>query len=281
MQSMEMMGLADWSCPVCGAALKQEAHVFRCEHGHSYDIAKKGYVNLLASNQSHNKRHGDDRTMVSARTAFLDAGYYAPLCEAVAAASTERTPDSPTILDVGCGEGYYSAAVYATLRAAGKSPDVRGIDISREALIAAHRRLPALNLAVASLARLPMADASCDLVMNIFAPVDAAEFRRVLRRGGTLLRVVPLERHLWELKCAVYDVPYENKAPDTALPGFALRERRDIVSRITLPTQAEIQALFMMTPYYYKTSRADQEKLLRLRTLETETAFGLLLYERI
>ena len=252
---MEMTGLANWSCPVCGASLEAEAHTFRCQNGHSYDRAKKGYVNLLQSNQSHNKRHGDDRAMVAARTAFLDAGYYAPLCKSISEASVACCGDQPTVLDVGCGEGYYTAAVYDALIAAGKTPDVRGVDISREALIAAHRRLGALSLAVASLAHLPMAELSCDLLLNVFAPLDAAEFRRVLRPGGKLLRAVPLER--------------------------LLTERRDIVSRITLPTQEDIQALFMMTPYYYKTSRADQEKLNRLESLETETAFGLLVYERI
>ena len=271
--------MVTWSCPVCGAALSEQERVFRCEHGHSYDKAKKGYVNLLLSNQSASKRHGDDRAMVAARTAFLDAGYYAPLCEAVA--ETAAASRAETVLDVGCGEGYYTAAVYEALCRQGTTPDVRGVDISREALAAAHRRLPALSLAVASLAHLPLADERCDLLLNIFAPVDAAEFHRVLRPEGRLLRVIPLERHLWELKCAVYDAPYENKTPDTALPGFRLAERRDIVSEITLPAQADIQALFMMTPYYYKTSRTDQEKLSRLDTLTTQTAFGLLLYERI
>ena len=275
------MELTKWSCPVCGGLLCADAQTLRCENGHCYDVAKKGYVNLLLSNRSAQKRHGDDRAMVAARTAFLDSGSYAPLRAAIAETAVGRCPAAPTVLDVGCGEGYYTAAVHDALCAAGKTPEVYGVDISREALIAAHRRLPALSLAVATLSRLPMADGRCDLMMNVFAPADAQEFHRVLRPGGTLLRVVPLERHLWELKCAVYDVPYENKPPETELEGFRLAERRDIVSRITLRDAAEIEALFRMTPYYYKTSRADQEKLARLQTLETETAFGLLVYEKI
>ena len=275
------MSLTNWSCPVCGGTLCADAQSLRCENGHCYDRAKKGYVNLLRSNRSHDKRHGDDRAMVAARTAFLEKGYYAPLRAVIAETAVSRCPAAPTVLDVGCGEGYYTAAVHDALCAAGKTPDVYGVDISREALIAAHRRLPALSLAVATLSRLPMADGRCDLMMNVFAPADAREFHRVLRPGGTLLRVVPLERHLWELKCAVYDVPYENKPPETELEGFRLAERRDIVSRIALPDAADIEALFRMTPYYYKTSRADQEKLARLQTLETETAFGLLVYEKI
>jgi 23S rRNA (guanine745-N1)-methyltransferase len=157
---------------------------------------------------------------------------------------------------------------------------VRGIDISREALIAAHRRLPALNLAVASLARLPMADASCDLVMNIFAPVDAAEFRRVLRRGGTLLRVVPLERHLWELKEAVYDVPYENEIDTLVLDGFDLLEKREITFPLALGKQEYIDTLFKMTPYYYKTSREGQARLRALDSLQTHAEFLLAVYQK-
>ena len=273
--------MACWSCPVCGDALTPEGQSLKCRNGHSFDLAKKGYVNLLRSNQSHSKRHGDDRAMVAARTAFLDAGFYAPLQDAITEKVVSACAENPVVLDVGCGEGYYTAAVRKALCAAGKQPDVRGVDISREALIAAHRRDGALSLAVASLARLPMGEESCDGLMNIFAPVDAGEFRRVLRPGGWLLRAVPLERHLWSLKCAVYDVPYANNAPDTALEGFRLTARRDVCGEITLSSQETIQALFMMTPYYYKTSRADQEKLTRLNSLRTEIAFGLLLYERM
>ena len=133
---------------------------------------------------------------------------------------------------------------------------------------------------MASVNRLPVADASCDLLLNLFAPHDAAEFARVLRPGGVLLRAIPLEHHLWELKQAVYDVPYENKLADPALPGFTLGRRQTLRTRITLRSPEAVQNLFLMTPYYYKTSARDQEKLRSLDHLETEIAFGLLEYRK-
>ena len=184
--------MPELTCPVCGGVLHREEHSLRCGAGHCYDIARQGYVNLLRSNQSKSKRHGDDKRMVAARTAFLDAGYYAPLRDAVAAAAAEFTAGDADVLDAGCGEGYYTAQVLHTLQQQGRTPSVCGVDISRDALICAHRRAPELTLAVASIAHLPVADASCDLLLNVFAPHDADEFARVLRPQGVLLRVIPL-----------------------------------------------------------------------------------------
>ena len=275
--------MPELTCPVCGGVLHREERSLRCGAGHCYDIARQGYVNLLRSNQSKSKRHGDDKRMVAARTAFLDAGYYAPLRDAVAAAAAaaaEFTAGDADVVDAGCGEGYYTAQVLHTLQQQGRTPSVCGVDISRDALICAHRRAPELTLAVASIAHLPVADASCDLLLNVFAPHDAGEFARVLRPRGVLLRVIPLERHLWGLKCAVYDRPYENEVPDPALPGFALAARRELRGTVTLRSQAEIEALFCMTPYYYKTGARDQAKLRALDTLTTETEFALLIYNK-
>ena len=108
--------MPELTCPVCGGVLHREERSLRCGAGHCYDIARQGYVNLLRSNQSKSKRHGDDKRMVAARTAFLDAGYYAPLRDAVAAAAAEFTAGDADVLDAGCGEGYYTAQVLHTLQ---------------------------------------------------------------------------------------------------------------------------------------------------------------------
>ena len=272
--------MPELTCPVCGGVLHREERSLRCDAGHCYDLARRGYVNLLRTNRSKDKRHGDDQRMVAARTAFLDAGYYAPLRDAIAAAAVEYTSGDTDVLDAGCGEGYYTACVLHALQAQGRSASICGVDISRDALICAHRRAPELALAVASIAHLPVADASCDLLLNVFAPHDAAEFARVLRTNGVLLRVIPLERHLWGLKQAVYDHPYENAVPDPVLPGFTLAEQRTLRGTITLRTNADIEALFCMTPYYYKTGARDQAKLHARDALTTETEFALLIYRK-
>lgn len=265
-----------FSCPVCGLPLHREEKSLKCENNHCFDLARQGYVNLLRSNQSSSKRHGDDNLMVLARQEFLDSGAYACLSDAVNDLLAPRLKKDARVLDVGCGEGYYTARLRAVL---GEDARLCGIDISRQALIAAHRRDPALELAVASSAQLPVGPGSMDAVLNIFAPLSAEETHRVLKPGGLLLRAVPLRSHLMGLKRAVYDTPYENPDPEPEFPPFRLVERVHVQEQLTLTEPRQIRNLFSMTPYYYKTSRADQQKLEALEHLETELAFGLFLYE--
>ena len=272
--------MPELKCPVCGGKLSLEMRSYRCGKGHCYDKAKQNYVNLLMSNKSSSKRHGDDKMMVVSRSQFLDKGYYAPLQAAVTRLLTEKTPKHCTVLDAGCGEGYYTAAVLAALLEAGKAPTVLGIDISKDALIAAGRRSKALKLAVASSFALPASDNSCDAVLDIFAPAAASEFSRVLRADGWLLRVFPLQKHLMQLKAAVYDNPYENDAEQLELDGFVLSQLQELRFDISLQTNEDIKNLFMMTPYYYNTSAADQAKLDDLERLTVSAEFGIALYRK-
>ena len=265
-------------CPVCGCSLEREDRRLFCENGHSYDLARQGYVNLLQSNQPASKRHGDDRRMVQARRAFLDQGYYQPLLDGVLQLAVSRAPRGGLILDAGCGEGWYTAGVAAAVRESGCG--VCGVDISRDAVKAAAGRHCGAELAVASAARLPLADGGCDGVLNLFSPLEAGEYGRVLKPGGWLLRAIPLEKHLWELKAAVYDAPYENDVPDPKLEGFQLTQTLDVTGAFTLSRNEDILSLFEMTPYYYKTGAKDQAKLAALETLTTQLQVRLLLYTK-
>ncbi len=263
-------------CPVCDAALRKEERRYVCEGGHSYDRAKQGYVNLLQSQRSSKRNHGDDREMVTARRQFLDLGYYAPLRDLLTEKVYFYTAKNGIIVDAGCGEGWYTEGVAARLPEA----TVIGFDISKEALKWAGKRVGLDHLAVASCYHMPLAENTADALLNFFSPLAAEEYARVLKPGGYLFRAVPGEHHLWELKSAVYDVPKPNLPEPEELAGLTLLERCPIEREITLKTNEELQALFKMTPYYYRTSPDDKAKLEKYQSLTTRTEFTLLIYKK-
>ena len=267
-------------CPVCGLDLRRDGNRWQCAGGHSFDIARQGYVNLLMSNQSNAKRHGDDRVMVQARQRFLEQGYYNCLRDSICREAVAFTGDTVFLVDVGCGEGWYTAAVRQALEQSGKSCRACGIDISRAALIQAEKRDREICYAVGSVRTIPVQSESADLVLSIFAPVNDSEFYRILKKGGTLIAALPSEDHLFELKAAVYERPYRNPEPQYEPEGFDRIKREEIRDRIHLRSQEDIRNLFMMTPYYYKTGREDQEKLMSYRELETGIGFSVFVFRK-
>jgi len=270
-----------FACPVCHAPLWDMGQMLKCPQGHSFDKNKKGYVNLALSAASGKKRHGDDKTMVISRREFLEKGFYSPLRDEICRQAEPVSKDRVGLLDAGCGEGWYTCALKAALEAEGKLCSAVGVDISKNALMFAGRRDPEISWAVASVASLPVEDGSCDLLVSVFAPNDDAEFRRVLRPGGLLMKVMPRENHLLGLKRAVYDKPYVNPPAVYEPEGFELVELSAPGQMIHLSCGEDIRNLFMMTPYYYKTGREDQAKLDRLESLDTEAEFAIALLRRI
>jgi len=267
-------------CPVCGKALQAEPKRFFCPAGHSFDRAAAGYVNLSRSQTAKAKRHGDDKRMIRARTAFLATGAYRILSDALVEKSAPLLASGDTFLDAGIGEGHYTALLAERLRAEGKSCTLMGIDLSRDALIAASRRDAALLLAVASVYHLPVADGSLSLIWNIFAPTAGEEYARCLKKGGYLLRAFPLEEHLMGLKQLIYDSVYPNRPQEPEFADLELLSTDYLRTTLVLDDPVQIADLFAMTPYYYKTSAADQQKIAALGHLETPLAFGLSLYRK-
>lgn len=271
-----------YCCPVCGAPLRREGGSLKCRERHCFDIAKQGYVNLLTAAGKHARVPGDNKLMVSARRAFLEKGYYALMREELCGRVCALLADcpAPAVLDVGCGEGYYTERLAAALRERGHSPAVCGIDISKTALAAAAKKSCGVAYAVASAFHLPVPDAAFDLVTNLFAPYCGGEFLRVLKPGGLFVMVIPGARHLYELKCAVYDAPYENEVKDFALEGFDFLEQREVAGEILLTSGEDIRNLFCMTPYCYKTSAENAARLDALDRLQTTIQFELLFYRK-
>ncbi len=262
------------TCPVCQRKLGTRPLFIAdekrlvCPAGHSFDIAGGGYVNLLGPSA---KVHGDNKAMVKARSALLDTGIYAPF-RAALADITGELPDGSIIWDSGCGEGYYTAEV------ALRNPhlSVYGSDLSVDALSAAHRRCSTLILSAASSYMLPLQDQSVDAILCLFAPEALDEFRRILKPGGQLILGVPGKRHLFGLKEAVYDTPYENQPREDAPEGFTLLENRKIAYTVTLNSEETIRSLFAMTPYAYRTSHIGKARLESLESLTTELEFHLI-----
>ena len=268
-------------CPTCGKPLLREKRAYRCAAGHSYDIAKEGYTYLLPPNQKHSAAPGDDKGMAAARRDFLSRDYYAPLRQALCREILSRCSETPVLLDAGCGEGYYTEGIRSALLSAGKMPRIAGIDISKFILRYAAKRLPEAEFAVASCYRLPLADDCADVLLDCFSPLAEAEFRRVLKPGGYFLYVVPGAEHLWELKQILYDRPYPNEEKETPYDGFAYEAVIPVESVITLRSQADLHALFQMTPYYWKTPKVGAERLSALETLTTKISFRIHIFRKL
>lgn len=272
--------MSGFICPVCKAALVDCGQLYRCENNHCFDKSKFGYVNLLQSQKSSAKRHGDDRLMIRSRRDFLDRGYYGFLRDELCRVSQKYLGNAELAADVGCGECYYSSRIFEQMRNAGSEISFFGIDISKDALEFAFKRKCGFPTAVASIFSLPFADLSLDAVLNVFAPESDAEFFRVLKKGGFLIKIIPLENHLIELKKAIYDKPYLNEVPPAETEGFGLVEEVKIRRRIELCSNEDILNLFRMTPYYYKTGIDDQKKIDALDTLGVQAEFGIRIYKK-
>ena len=156
-----------------------------------------------------------------------------------------------------------------------------GTDISKFILRTAAKRDRDIAFAVASSYHLPVADQSVDVLLNCFSPLALEEFRRVLRPGGAFIYVVPAADHLWQLKEVLYDHPYPNEEKETPYEGFTYETIVPVDGAITLPCQEDIQNLFRMTPYAWKTPKAGVERLSALDELDTQIGFDIHVYRKL
>lgn len=260
-------------CPVCHEPIfKENDKVYRCCNNHSFDIAKKGYVNFLLVHKTNSKLPGDNKLMVDARSNFLSKGYYESFQTKLKEVINEYNPK--TILDAGCGEGYYTDGIWQEDRA------TIGIDISKTALQKAAPKNRNITYVAASLFDLPIQDKSVDLLYSLFAPYAGEEFHRVLKNDGVMILGIPGENHLIELKSVIYEHPYKNQVKDYDLPGFSFVKSEKIEEKILLQCQEDILNLFQMTPYYYRTRTQDLEKIQALSKFEVTISFELLIYKK-
>jgi 23S rRNA (guanine745-N1)-methyltransferase len=256
------------TCPLCQAPLSTVDNGVACPAGHRFDRARQGYLNLLPVQHKNSRDPGDNAAMVEARRRFLEAGHYAPLARRLAELVAERQP--ARWLDIGCGEGYYTAQIADALPQA----DGYALDISREAIKRASARSrraaaqPApmaaacqspssITWLVASMARVPLADASCEVLTSVFSPLDWQEARRLLKPGGALLRMGPTRDHLLELRGKLYDeVRAYDDEKHLALvpPGMSLLHSETLSFELQLDNAQDRADLLAMTPHGWRAS---------------------------
>ena len=269
-------------CPVCKKQLNFENKTAYCENGHSYDVSKQGYVNLLPPNKRHSQNPGDSKEMVLSRRQFLEGKKYDCFSDKINQLIIELLGNRQniTILDWGCGEGYYDGRLTENLEKLNINYNLYGFDISKNAVRFGAGKYKNLHLAVGSCYDAPLKSNSFDVVLNVFAPMVESEICRCLKNGGYLIYAVPGKNHLMGIKKVLYENTYENTVKHTEYEGFEFVKRYSVNDVIEVEGE-ELKNLFTMTPYYYKSEKNATEKLLKNGKIKTEIEFDFLIYKKI
>lgn len=265
-----------FSCPICQENLTLVETSLKCSNRHSFDLAKFGYVNLAPQiKQSTNY----DKENFQNRQQILEAGFYQAILEGISDLLATK-PSAKTILDIGCGEGFYSRK----LQEVHSDKTFYSFDISKDSVQIAAKSEPnwAVNWFVGDLARLPIKDASMDILLDIFSPANYGEFRRVLSQNGILIKVVPTENHLKEIRQMVQDQltkkDYSNQVIKEHFQEYFSIQSSQIASLTKSITAEQRQALLSMTPllFHVDQSKIDWSQLTKI-TIEAEILVGKVL----
>lgn len=260
-----------YSCPLCHAPLTRSGNSHLCPQRHQFDQAKEGYVNLLPVQHKRSREPGDSAEMMQARRAFLDAGHYQPLRDAVSEKLRAIEPEN--LLDIGCGEGYYTHAFAA------KAGQTWGLDVSKTAVRYGAKRYPQVNFCVASSQRLPFDDNSMDVVVRIYAPCNPLELKRVVKPGGWVITVTPGPRHLMEMKGLIYSEIQLHAPHSEVIEGFSLVSHDALAYPMQL-TGEEATTLLQMTPFAWRAKPEVWEALKRETQFNCQTDFAIHAWQR-
>lgn len=265
-------------CPICSdktqtyELLVKENNTLRCSQNHCFDFAKEGYVNLLLVQNKKSKQPGDSPEMIQARREFLNAGHYECLAQALHKTLESQLNKDTVVLDLGCGEGYYTRYIQNR-----KPFTLYGIDISKTAIRYAAKQNNIASYAVANAFNLPFANNSVDIVLQIYAYGKPEEIKRVLKPNGRYIIVSPATNHLLELKERIYDKVQTHKASEIP-KDFEVIEIQKISETIIPDTKARTN-LLKMTPFYWATTEYKKNNLLSAEPFEITLDFTISHYK--
>ena len=244
-------------CPICGNKLLVVANSYVCKQNQCFDIAKQGYCNLLPVNKKHSLLPGDNKLMIDARYNFLEKGYYQPLSDHINKIFDKLFDKPITILDAGCGYGYYSNNLYYHR---GAKDNIQAVDISKFA-VAKGAKFKHIDFYVSSVFDLPFEDKSFDAIVNVFSPYANKEFGRVAKDNGYLIIVYPATNHLIELKEFLYQDNTVQNNKEVNFDNWTSLFIDRLTFQFELGSCSEVNNLFYMTPYCYTTDKESIEKL--------------------
>ncbi len=279
-----------YQCPICQKilSLNYEQNQLVCDNNHQFDRAKQGYFNLLPVQKKKSKIPGDSKEMINARETFLAGDFYLSLAEKLSsviedllpmdnkqpAASVEKQLPK-TLLDVGCGEGYYSRVI-------SKKTEFNqyGFDISKSAIQKAAKKHKDGFYCVASSEDIPLQSLSIDLAFKVYAPASDSQLHRVIKSKGYLVSVTPAPRHLWQLREFIYDNVQPHDTVDTKFQGFRKVSSEQFNYNI-IPDSNNRLNLLQMTPFAWKADEAATKAIADAQDLSIELDFIISVYQKI
>lgn len=249
---MKFKGMKKYICPKCGEYLLCYSNYYECRNRHLYDISKNGYINLLLNFDKNSLFPGDAKESLIARKEFLNKGYYNIVLENIIdLISKYKKDDSFSVLDIGCGEGYYTYKVKQRY----PNSDIYGFDISKQGIALATKYTKKdVNWFVANSKNIPIKDKSMDFILSIFSFVTPSEIERILKKSGYVIQVCALDEHLIEIKELFYDRIINKKMQNKLLP-FKIVDTFNLTKKVKITKNEDLINLFKMTPHFYRVKK--------------------------
>lgn len=260
-------------CPKCHKKLILNQKTYQCENNHCFDISKRGYINLLLNPDKNSNNPGDSKESLDARKAFLNQGYYDGILSEVLKMIRKYNPQAKEILDLGCGEGYYTSKLYEKFPA-----NYYALDISKIGIDKATRYSKDITWIVANSKNIPIEDKSLDIITALFTVVNSEEIKRTLKDSGYMIHVTANNKHLIEFKHLIYD-EVKVKSDKFIRQPFEVVESYDYQKTISLKTKEATFHLLQMTPHFYHIKKEKRSLLDHLKPMNVTIDIKITVYK--